>query len=83
MPIPVGRVQRQVRRSFIAAGGKPVRMIELVCRAYPEIADRRQYVCWRRWSVYRALRRWGVHAGYGWWRPNAELMARIRGDNVG
>ena len=47
-----GRIQRQVRRCFIAGDGKPRTMNELVRWAYPEL-DR--FECWHRWSVRRAL----------------------------
>jgi hypothetical protein len=47
-----GRVQRQVRRCFIAGGGKPRTMNELVRWAYPELE---RFECWHRWSVRRAL----------------------------
>ena len=74
---PIGRVQRQVRRAFIASGGKYVWFGDLLRRAYPRSKRRSAW----RWSVYRALKRYGEPAGQrGWWRPNAELLARIRGE---
>jgi hypothetical protein len=47
-----GRVMRQVRRAFIANGGKPRCMSELVAWAYPGL---KHFECWHRWSVRRAL----------------------------
>jgi hypothetical protein len=75
---PTGRVQRQVRRAFIASGGKYVWFGDLMRRAYP---DRRREG-WR-WSVYRALKCYGEPSGQrGWWLPNDELMARIKGEDM-
>jgi hypothetical protein len=47
-----GRIQRQVRRCFIAGDGKPRTMSELVRWAYPEL---NHFEYWHRWSVRRAL----------------------------
>jgi hypothetical protein len=49
-----GRVMRQVRRCFIAGGGKPRSMSELVAWAFPEL---KRFKHWHRWSVRRALLR--------------------------
>jgi hypothetical protein len=76
----IGRIQRQVMRSFIAAAGRRVRFKDLLRRAYPSVAAP---AAWQRWSVYRALAKYGEQSGRGWWLPNAELMARIKGDSVG
>jgi hypothetical protein len=68
----VGRIQRQVRRRLVAADG-PVQFSELVAWSYA--GDRRPW----RWPIYRALRRWGVNVGRGWWAPNDELRRLIEG----
>jgi hypothetical protein len=70
--LDAGRVQTQVRRCLIAAGGKPVRFSELMAWSY---LRRRPW----RVPVYAALKRYAVNVGYGRWRPNPELMARIKG----
>jgi hypothetical protein len=47
-----GRVRRQIRRCFIAGGGKPRTMTEFLKWAYPRLDH---FECWHRWSVRRAL----------------------------
>jgi hypothetical protein len=69
----IGRVERAVRHALIAAGGEPVRFGDLMDRVY--MPPRRRWY----WPIHRALKKYGVQAGHGWWPPNAELMARIRG----
>ena len=64
MPGPL-RVGRQVRRCLIAAAPEPVKFSEIVEWAY---AGGQQV--WR-WSIYRALKRYGVNVGRGLWAPNA------------
>ena len=56
----VGRVQRQVRRAFIVADGKPLCIADLLPRCYPRA---RQYTVWQRWCVHRALRKYGQRIG--------------------
>jgi hypothetical protein len=73
----VGRVQKQIRRSLIAAAGEPVRFSDFMDRAYARSSRR-----WR-WPIYRALKKYGVNVGRGLWAPNDALMARIKGDSVG
>jgi hypothetical protein len=70
----VGRVQKQIRRSLIAAAGSPVHFSDLMDRAYAR-SNRR----WR-WPIYRALKRYGVNVGRGLWGPGPELAARLRRD---
>jgi hypothetical protein len=55
-PDRVGRVQRQVRRAFIAKGS-PLRMGALLAHCYPRDAR------WQRNAVHRALKRFGVPLG--------------------
>jgi hypothetical protein len=78
-----GRVQRQIRRSFIASSGKPLTTTEILQRAYPGAS--RQH--WHYWNLRRAMPKYAVAigrgSGYGpptLWRPNDELARRIRGD---
>jgi len=75
MPAPTVHPQRwrQVRRCLVAAAG-PVTFGELIEWSYTR--GRRPW----RWPIYRALKRWGVNVGRGRWAPNAELMAKIRGE---
>ena len=44
----LGRVQRQVRRAFVAAGAQPLTIAELLPFCFPR-AD--SYARWMRWSV--------------------------------
>ncbi len=75
-----GRLQRQIRRSFIAAAGKPLSTTEILTRCYP--AARRQH--WHYWNVRRALPRYAIPIGRGSgygpptiWAPNAALRRLI------
>lgn len=43
----IGRIQRQVRRAFIASGGKPLTSSELVRRAYPRLRGTLESWCYR------------------------------------
>jgi hypothetical protein len=60
------RVSRQVRRCLIAAGTEPVKFSEIVEWAYA--GGQRVW----RWSIYRALKRYGKNVGYGLWVARAE-----------
>ena len=74
----IGRIQRQVVRSFIAAAGRRVRFTDLLRRAYPAVAAP---AAWQRWSIYRALKKYGVNVGRGLWAPNPELSEKISPKN--
>ncbi len=50
----IGRVQRQVRRAFIASAGEPLRIGQLLRWCYPRQA---RFKRWHRNSVRRAARR--------------------------
>jgi hypothetical protein len=51
-----------------------VQFHDFMDRAYARSSRR-----WR-WPIYRALKKYGVNVGRGWWLPNDELLARIRGE---
>lgn len=55
-----GRVQRAVRRCFIADGGKPRCSADFLRWAYPKLDN---YQGWQRWSVRRALLKYAVPVG--------------------
>jgi hypothetical protein len=55
-----GRVMRQVRRRFIAAGGKALSTSQILKWVYPDL-DRFKH--WHRWSARRALLRYAVPIG--------------------
>jgi len=55
-----GRVMRQTRRAFVAAGGKPLRIGDVLPWIYPQL-DRFKH--WHRWSARRALLRYAVPIG--------------------
>jgi transposase len=55
-----GRVMRQVRRCFVAAGAKPLCVGDLLPWIYPRL-DRFKH--WHRWSARRALLRYAVPLG--------------------
>jgi hypothetical protein len=65
----VGRVQRQVRRAFLASNGKPLSTAELIRRAYPRL---RKFESWRYRQVREAAERWAVRIG----------VAGLRGEPV-
>jgi hypothetical protein len=74
---------RQVRRCFIAAGGKPLSTSQIMPWIYPQL-DRFKH--WHRWSCRRALLRYAVPAGRAdaqgrpiIWAPKPELMRLITG----
>jgi hypothetical protein len=55
-----GRVMRQVRRAFTAAGGKPLSTSQIMPWVYPRLEH---YKHWHRWSARRALLRYAVPIG--------------------
>ena len=67
----VGRVERQVRRCLIA-GGDVVPFSDLIAWSYA--GGRRPW----RWTIYKALKRFGVNIGRGRWAPNDALAKLIK-----
>jgi hypothetical protein len=57
----IGHIQRQIRRAFIANGGKPLTTSELAKRCYPRLAGLKQN--WRRAQIRLAAERWAVRLG--------------------
>ena len=55
-----GRVMRQVRRCFIAAGGRPLSTSQIMPWIYPQLDH---FKHWHRWSARRALLRYAVPIG--------------------
>jgi len=55
-----GRVMRQVRRAFVAAGGNPLSTSEIMPWIYPQLTS---YKHWHRWSARRALLRYAEPIG--------------------
>ena len=51
-PDRLGRVQKQIKRAFIASGGKPLRIADLLPRCYPAV---RGFKLWHRTNVHRAI----------------------------
>ena len=79
----VGRVQLAVRRSFVAADGRPLTIRDFLSRAFPRTT---QHPHWMRKSVQRALPRFAVSLGRTnaqgrpiMWAPNPELIRLIEG----
>jgi hypothetical protein len=79
--IVVGRVQRQVRRAFIASDGRPLQIGDLLARCYPGTTD---HPVWHRTNVHRALPKFAVSLGRTnaqgrpiMWAPNPELIRLI------
>jgi hypothetical protein len=80
----VGRVQRQIRRAFIASAGRPLSVADLLPHCFPAAAS---YARWMRWSVYRAAPKFAESLGRAEsrqgrpivWAPNAELRRLISG----
>src|SRR5215475_4344013 len=55
-----GRVQRQIRRAFIASLGSPLSSSDLLKRAYPRLSS---YASWQYRQVREAAARWAVRTG--------------------
>lgn len=60
-----GKIQRAIRRAFIASDGQPLRPRDLVRFAYPELE---QFRSWHFWSIRRAAPRYAIKDGR-YWRP--------------
>jgi len=78
-----GRVQRNIRRAFVAVNGRPLCIAELLARCYPAA---REHPHWHRTNIHRAVRKFAVPIGQsrarGYpiiWAPNAELRRLISG----
>ena len=75
----VGRVERQVRRAFIASHGQPLLTADLMHWAFPRAT---RYEPWRYWSVHRAAKKFAIKVRR-WdkgnlWVPTPDLARRIR-----
>jgi hypothetical protein len=77
----IGRIQVAIRRSFIAANGRPLTIRDFLRSAFPRTT---QHSHWQRKSCHRAIPRFGICLGRmpGWgrpnlWVPNAELRRLI------
>ncbi len=77
----VGRIQKQIRRAFVASTGQPLVISELLARCYPAA---KQHPRWHRWSIHRALPKYGVALGRSRrqgrpivWAPRPELARLI------
>jgi len=75
----IGRIQLGVRRSFIISGGQAVPFSELAVRCYPRL---QKLALKQRWSIYRALKIYGVPVRRGWWAPSPTLQAWLHRDKV-
>jgi hypothetical protein len=64
-----GRVQRAIRRSFMA--GEPPLTIDLLRRAYPRTT---KYECWHYWHIYQSVRRYAVEVGRLRDRPGQPIV---------
>jgi hypothetical protein len=76
----VGRVQRQVRRALVAAGGRPVLTLDLLRAAFPDVDH---YEVRHYQSVWRAAPRWASKRRCGKgnaWTANDALARLIAGD---
>jgi hypothetical protein len=75
------RVERQVRRPFVASNGRALQIGDLLARCYPGATD---HPIWHRTNVHRALPKFAVSLGRTnaqgrpiMWAPNPELMRLI------
>ena len=81
-PFRIGRIQRQIKRTFIANPGRPLTTSELIRCAYPRL---KVFETWRYEQVRVAAERFAVRIGVAktrrgkpiLWLPNAELMRSI------
>ena len=74
-----GRVMRQVRRAFTAAGGKPLSTSQIMPWIYPQL-DRFKH--WHRWSARRALLRYAVPIGRSSHGRGLSVIWAIRVNNA-
>ena len=75
----VGRIQRQIKRAFIASGGQPLLTIHLLEHGYPRVDH---YERWHYVSIYRAASKVAERVGgpgraFIIWGPNRELTKRL------
>jgi hypothetical protein len=71
----VGRIQKQIRRAFIASSGRPLLTIDLLEYGYPRVDH---YERWHYVSIYRAASKFAVRVGgpgraFIIWGPKPEL----------
>jgi hypothetical protein len=78
----LGHIQIAVRRSFVAADGRPLMVRDFLARAFPLTTEHKH---WMRKSVHRALPKFGIPIGRSArrgrpivWMPNADLRRLIR-----
>src|SRR5215472_3103108 len=76
----IGHVQRQVRRCFVAAGGRPLTTGELIRWTYPR---QTKFESWQYAQARLSAERWAVRVGTAGrgaailWSPNDELSRLI------
>jgi hypothetical protein len=83
----VGRLQRDVRRCFIAADGRPLTISDFLPRCYPRVQS---FSHWQYRAVGRAARQFGVPLGRAEsrqgrpviWIPNDELRRLINNETA-
>jgi hypothetical protein len=78
----IGRVQRRIRRAFIASEGRPLLTIDLLEHAYPRV-DR--YQRWHYKTIYKSAEKAAERVGgpgraFIVWGPNRELAERLAED---
>jgi hypothetical protein len=72
----VGRLSSITRRMLIEADGRPIRVRDVLRRAYPGT----QCFTWHYRSLWRARGQFAVPLRRGLLGPSPELLALIRGD---
>jgi hypothetical protein len=77
----LGHIQVAVRRSFVAADGRPLMIRDLLVRAFPRATEHKH---WMRKSVHRALPKFAIPIGRLErrgrpiiWMPNAEICRLV------
>jgi hypothetical protein len=70
----VGRIRRQIKRTFIASGGQPLRISDLLPHCYPRLDA---FKAWHRTNAHRAATKFAVkleRRGKGnLWVPSSAL----------
>lgn len=82
IPVRIGRVQRQVKRAFLAGNGRPMTTADLARWCYPRV---KRYRDWHYRNVRRAAEHWAERIAPGrggqghsvTWRPKPELLRLI------
>jgi hypothetical protein len=75
-----GRIQRQLRRAFIASGGSPLCIADLLTWCYPRAG---RHPRWHRHRIHDALPRWAISLDRLDHRPGRPILWGPNADSAG